>query len=76
MPPDHQRRLLRQTLVGVVVNLVLSAAIGWLAYRDLARIPLWGSRSIVLDAPKSGGSAPVGVGSPETPAGGEVRPAA
>ena len=49
MTPGHRQYLLGQTMVGAVINLLLNGAIGYLAYRDLPRIPLFGARSVSAD---------------------------
>jgi hypothetical protein len=38
-----------QAIAGAVVNLLLNGAIGWLLYRHLPRVPLYGPQSIACD---------------------------
>jgi hypothetical protein len=49
MTRTHRRYLLGQTVTGAVINLLLNAAIGFLAYRGLPRLPISGSQSIAGD---------------------------
>lgn len=49
MTQDQQKYLTGQTIVGAAVNLLLNGAIGWAAFRSLARIPFSGSPSISGD---------------------------
>lgn len=49
MTQNQHRYLTSQAIVGAAVNLVLNGAIGWVAYRSLARIPFSGSPSISGD---------------------------
>jgi hypothetical protein len=49
MTREHRQYVLGQTVIGAGINLLLNAAIGYLAYRSLARLPMSGSPSITGD---------------------------
>jgi hypothetical protein len=50
MSPDHWRFLLIEQGVGAaIVNLAIAVPFGWLFFRNLDRVPIWGSQSVVGD---------------------------
>ena len=49
MAPEYRKYLVGQAIAGAVINLVLNGAIGWLSYRHLPRVPLFGPQSIAGD---------------------------
>lgn len=50
MSPAHRRFLVVEQGVGsIVVNMLISAVLGFLTYRGAASVPLWGQQSIAAD---------------------------
>jgi len=49
MTREHRQYLFWQTVIGAAINLLLNAAIGYLVYRGLSYLPLFGSPSIAGD---------------------------
>lgn len=50
MTRSHYRFLILEQLLGsALFNLALNGAIGWLAFKQLTRVPLWGIQSIASD---------------------------
>jgi hypothetical protein len=47
--PDYRKYLVGQSVAGAVINFFLNAAIGWLLYRQLPRVPLYGAQSMAGD---------------------------
>jgi hypothetical protein len=46
---DYRRYLVGQGVIGAGTNFMLNGAIGWMLYRHLPRIPLYGEQSIAGD---------------------------
>jgi hypothetical protein len=46
---DYRKYLVGQGVIGAGINFVLNGAIGWMLYRHLPRIPLYGEQSIAGD---------------------------
>ena len=46
---DYRKYLVGQGIIGAGINFVLNGAIGWMLYRHLPRIPLYGEQSIAGD---------------------------
>ena len=49
MAPNYRKYLVGQAIAGAVINLFLNGAIGWLSYRHLPRVPLYGPQSMAGD---------------------------
>lgn len=49
MSHDYRKYLVGQGIIGAGINFVLNGAIGWMLYRHLPRIPLYGQQSIAGD---------------------------
>lgn len=49
MAPDYRKYLVGQSVAGAVINFLLNGAIGWLLYRQLPRVPLYGAQSMAGD---------------------------
>ena len=49
MSRDYRKYLLGQGMIGAGINLLLNGVIGWMLYRDLSYIPLYGERSLAGD---------------------------
>jgi len=57
--PDYRKYLVGQAVMAAAVNLMLNGAIGWILYRHLPRIPLYGGQSVVGDVVVTGFLLPV-----------------
>lgn len=49
MSHDYRKYLVGQGVIGAGINFLLNGAIGWMLYRHLAHIPLYGRQSIAGD---------------------------
>lgn len=49
MSHDYRKYLVGQGVIGAGINFVLNGAIGWMLYRHLAHIPLYGEQSVAGD---------------------------
>ncbi len=45
----HSRYIRNESLVNSVVNSAISALFVWIAFRGMARVPLWGAQGLVAD---------------------------
>jgi hypothetical protein len=46
---DYRKYLVGQAVIGAGINFLLNGAIGWLLFRHLPRIPLYGEQSVAGD---------------------------
>ncbi len=50
MSPAHRRFLfIEQSLGSAIVNLAIAAFLGWLLFRRVEPVPIWGSQGLVVD---------------------------
>jgi hypothetical protein len=49
MSRDYRKYLVGQGVMGAGINFVLNGTIGWMLYRHLAHIPLYGEQSVARD---------------------------